>query len=138
MSLVVWAQQVPARAPDELPRVILGSAGDEADPAIRTFVVAFEQGLRAVGWSAGVNMRLDYRWLGKRAAAAAAETAGLRPPLLDVYCEKCLHHAPMALVPLIIRWGPDASSDQLRSLPVALSAAIGARRCSIPDGRARI
>jgi hypothetical protein len=22
----------------------------------------------------------------------------------------CLHHAPMAIAPLIIRWGPDASS----------------------------
>jgi hypothetical protein len=31
-----------------------------------------------------------------------------------VYCEKCLHHAPMALVPLIIRWGADTSSDRLR------------------------
>jgi hypothetical protein len=71
---VVLAQQVLARAPDELPRVILVSAGDGADPASRTSVVAFEQGLSAAGWSAGVNMRLDYRWLGaddltKRAAA---------------------------------------------------------------------
>jgi hypothetical protein len=31
-----------------------------------------------------------------------------------VYCENCLHHAPMALVPLIIRWGADTSSDRLR------------------------
>jgi hypothetical protein len=31
-----------------------------------------------------------------------------------VYCEKCLHHAPKALVPLIIRWGADTSSDRLR------------------------
>ena len=35
---------------------------------------------------------------------------------LWVYCERreCLHHAPMALVPLLIRWGPGASSDRLR------------------------
>jgi hypothetical protein len=31
-----------------------------------------------------------------------------------VYCEKCLHHAPVAFVPLMIRWGGDASSDKLR------------------------
>jgi putative tryptophan/tyrosine transport system substrate-binding protein len=84
VPVVVWAQQVLARAPDELPRVILVSAGDGADPASRTSVVAFEQGLSAAGWSAGGNMRLDYRWLGtddltKRAAAAAAEIARLRP-----------------------------------------------------------
>src|ERR1700730_8874547 len=29
-----------------------------------------------------------------------------------VYCEKCLHHAPMALVPLIIRWVAESSSDR--------------------------
>jgi hypothetical protein len=31
-----------------------------------------------------------------------------------VYCERCLHHAPVAFVPLMIRWGADASSDRLR------------------------
>jgi hypothetical protein len=33
-----------------------------------------------------------------------------------ICCEKreCLHRAPVALAPAIIRWGPDASSDMLR------------------------
>jgi hypothetical protein len=31
-----------------------------------------------------------------------------------VYCEKCLHRSPVAFVPLMIRWGGDASSDKLR------------------------
>jgi hypothetical protein len=31
-----------------------------------------------------------------------------------VYCDKCLHHAPVAFVPLMIRWGTSASSDMLR------------------------
>jgi hypothetical protein len=31
-----------------------------------------------------------------------------------VYCERCLHHSPVAFVPLMIRWGADASSDKLR------------------------
>jgi hypothetical protein len=33
-----------------------------------------------------------------------------------VNCENstCRHRAPVALAPLIIRWGPDASSDMLR------------------------
>jgi hypothetical protein len=26
----------------------------------------------------------------------------------------CLHKAPVAIVPLIIRWGPEVSSDRLR------------------------
>ena len=31
-----------------------------------------------------------------------------------VYCERCLHHSPVAFVPLMNRWGADASSDKLR------------------------
>jgi hypothetical protein len=35
---------------------------------------------------------------------------------LWVYCAAygCLHHAPMAIAPFVIRWGPEASSDMLR------------------------
>jgi hypothetical protein len=27
---------------------------------------------------------------------------------------RCMHYAPMAIAPLVIRWGVDASSDRLR------------------------
>jgi hypothetical protein len=38
-------------------------------------------------------------------------------PWLWIYCKNldCSHKAPLALTPLIIRWGPDTSSDQLRA-----------------------
>jgi hypothetical protein len=67
------------------------------------------------------NARAMARWLASR--HSNRQPAGPRPTLADlqrshcwtwVYCEKCLHHAPMALVPLIIRWGADTSSDRLR------------------------
>jgi hypothetical protein len=35
-------------------------------------------------------------------------------PWCWVVCEHCLHRTPMAFAPLIIRWGPGASSDMLR------------------------
>jgi len=35
-------------------------------------------------------------------------------PWCWIVCERCLHRTPLAFVPLIIRWGPDASSDMLR------------------------
>ncbi|MFZ1923968.1 MAG: hypothetical protein WAU57_20310 [Xanthobacteraceae bacterium] len=35
-------------------------------------------------------------------------------PWAWVYCERCHHRAPMVFVPLMIRWGKDASSDMLR------------------------
>jgi hypothetical protein len=35
-------------------------------------------------------------------------------PWCWVVCENCMHPKPVAFVPFIIRWGPDASSDMLR------------------------
>ena len=64
-------------------------------------------------------------WRGRLIAAVRtpSDSRRPRPTLLElqrshswtwVYREKCLRHAPMALVPLIIRWGAEASSDRLR------------------------
>jgi hypothetical protein len=35
-------------------------------------------------------------------------------PWFWLVCQRCLHRRPVAFAPLIIRWGPDASSDMLR------------------------
>jgi hypothetical protein len=35
-------------------------------------------------------------------------------PWCWLHCERCQHKAPMAFAPLVIRWGADTSSDQLR------------------------
>jgi len=70
------------------------------------------------------NARAMARWLASRGRPhAKRQPPGPRPTLGDlqrshcwtwVYCEKCLHHAPMALVPLMIRWAAETSSDRLR------------------------
>jgi len=48
--------------------------------------------------------------------ATIANLADLRrvTPWLWVYCERCQHRSPAPIVPLMIRWGVDASSDMLR------------------------
>jgi len=48
--------------------------------------------------------------------SATTTLADLRrcTPWLWVYCECCQHRSPTAIVPLMIRWGADASSDMLR------------------------
>jgi len=76
------------------------------------------------GEPSNFNARAMARWLASRGRPhAKRQPQGPRPTLAElqrshcwtwVYCEKCLHHAPMALVPLIIRWGADTSSDRLR------------------------
>jgi hypothetical protein len=53
---------------------------------------------------------------GMKTATAAPTLEQLRrgTPWCWVVCEHCLHRRAVAFVPLIIRWGPDASSDMLR------------------------
>src|SRR5215831_21283595 len=53
-----------------------------------------------------------------RAPAQAATLGEINTPphWFWVCCEgsDCGHHAPMAITPLVIRWGPNTSSDKLR------------------------
>ena len=54
----------------------------EGDPEGQQFVAAFEQGLRALGWTPGQNLRIDYRWGGgeaERFQAHAAELVAAAP-----------------------------------------------------------
>jgi hypothetical protein len=75
------------------------------------------------GEPSNFSARAMARWLASRGRPSKRQSPGPRPTLADlqrshcwtwVYCEKCSHRAPMALVPLIIRWGAEASSDRLR------------------------
>jgi hypothetical protein len=54
--------------------------------------------------------------VGMKTAPEAPTLEQLRrgTPWCWVVCERCLHRTPVAFVPFIIRWGPDASSDMLR------------------------
>jgi putative tryptophan/tyrosine transport system substrate-binding protein len=59
--------------------------GSEADPESATMVSAFEQGMRAAGWTKDVNVRFDYRRGGtdpQHAASAAAEVLAAKPDVV--------------------------------------------------------
>ena len=84
-AMILQPTRVFAQSSGEIPRIALMSVGEETDPEFRKFVTAFEQGMRAAGWIIGVNVRLDYRWVGadpKRTTAAAAEINGWKPTVI--------------------------------------------------------
>jgi hypothetical protein len=64
----------------------------------------------------------------RRAEAEAATDAAKGGPWVWVYCPRwaCLHRAPMALTPAIIRWGPDAAATCSGSARAARCAVTGA------------
>ena len=80
MPLVAGAQQ-----PDQVRRigVLMNSVATDAD--FRSYVAAFVQGLRQLGWIEGQNLRLDIRWSAGDAGLARAyamQLIGLMPELI--------------------------------------------------------
>src|SRR6266852_7864629 len=57
-----WPLAASAQQPDGMRRigVLMGVA--ESDPAQPSFVSAFTKALEDLGWHAGRNIRIDYRW----------------------------------------------------------------------------
>jgi putative ABC transport system substrate-binding protein len=63
--------------------VIIGFAED--DPEVRSFVKAFDQGLRELGWSDGRDVRIDYRYGAgdiARMRSIVKEVVDLRPDVI--------------------------------------------------------
>ena len=66
-------------------RIGVLSALAEDDPESVTRRAAFEQALKALGWTNGSNLRMDYRWAGndaERVRKLAAELVALAPDVI--------------------------------------------------------
>jgi putative tryptophan/tyrosine transport system substrate-binding protein len=75
--------QSPARDGMHRLGVLMGNLAD--DPVAQTYVAALMQGLRALGWREGTNLRIDWRWTGGDPALFdryAAELVALVPDVL--------------------------------------------------------
>jgi len=76
------------------------------------------------GWASTANRATLSAMAWHAPMSAIATLAELRrcTPWLWIHCEYCQHRSPAAIVPLMIRWGADASSDMLRRSQSGLSA----------------
>jgi putative ABC transport system substrate-binding protein len=77
--LAVIAQGEPSR------RIVMLTGMAESDPEGQARVAAFQQGLRALGWVDGRNLRIDFRWgIGDSDAShrLAKEAVELKPDLI--------------------------------------------------------
>jgi putative ABC transport system substrate-binding protein len=84
-AAATWPLAARAQQPERVRRigVLMGLA--ENDPEGQARVAAFRQGLEQLGWTDGLNARIDYRWAageGSRAVTYAAELVALAPDVI--------------------------------------------------------
>ena len=84
-AAVAWPFATSAQQPERIRRigVLMGYAED--DPEAQSRLAAFTQALAALGWTEGLNLRIDIRWSAgdiNRAATFAKELVALQPEVI--------------------------------------------------------
>ena len=77
-----WPLGAHAQQPERMRRIGVLMVNAESDPDGQVRIGAFRQGLQALGWTEGRNIRIDYRWGAgepERARSAATDLVSLSP-----------------------------------------------------------
>ena len=61
-SATAWPVVARAQQPDQVRRIGVLMSVPEDDPEAQAWLGRFSEGLQQLGWTAGRNIRLDYRW----------------------------------------------------------------------------
>jgi putative ABC transport system substrate-binding protein len=84
-AAVAWPLAALAQQGDRMPRVAVLTPFAESDPEAQSWFKAFMQGMQAVGWTDGRNIRIDVRWAGSevdRIQRLAKELVDLQPEVV--------------------------------------------------------
>jgi ABC-type uncharacterized transport system substrate-binding protein len=84
-ATVAWPFSARAQQPERVRRIGVLSALTETDPESVARRAAFEQALKALNWTNGNNLRIDYRWAAgdtERIRKLAAEIIALEPDVI--------------------------------------------------------
>jgi putative ABC transport system substrate-binding protein len=84
-AAAVWPVVARAQQGDRMRRIGMLMGWDENDPGRKADLSAFTQGLAALGWTDGGNLRMDLRWAAgnlDRMRAFAKELVGLQPDVI--------------------------------------------------------
>jgi putative ABC transport system substrate-binding protein len=105
-AAAAWPMAARAQQPDRMRRIGVLIPYAEGDPQSSSRVAALKQGLEKVGWIAGRNLTIDYRWEiadNERARIGVAELLKLAPDLLvtsSVPATRAAHEATRT-VPIV-------------------------------------
>jgi hypothetical protein len=76
-----WPLAARAQQPDRVRRIGVLMSVPESDPEGQAWLGTFSKGLHQLGWTAGRNIRLDYRWAAPFDAESANDHQLLRTTL---------------------------------------------------------
>jgi putative ABC transport system substrate-binding protein len=76
-GVAAWPLATRAQQPNQLRRIGVLMEGVETKPDYQSYLAAFVQGLRQLGWIEGQNLRLDVRWSASNTELARAYSAEL-------------------------------------------------------------
>src|SRR5258705_13858097 len=85
-ATAAWPLAARAQQPDRARRIAVLMNNAEGDPEGQARAAAFRQGLEALGWTEGKNLRIDWHWTAGdvgRIRSDVTELAG-RPPDISV------------------------------------------------------
>ena len=84
---VAWPLAARAQPPEQMRRVGALVGLPENDPALASWIAAFEQTLQRLGWSLGHNVRIDYRYApaGAHVQTLAKEIVATQPDVILSY-----------------------------------------------------
>jgi putative tryptophan/tyrosine transport system substrate-binding protein len=84
-AAIAWPLAARAQQADRMRRIGVLMNGTATEARLQSYVAAFVQGLRQLGWNEGQNIRIDVRWNAGDADLArtyAAQLIGLMPDVI--------------------------------------------------------
>src|SRR2546428_2469851 len=99
-TAATWAFAARAQQPDRMRRIAVLMNNAEDDPEGQARAVAFRQGLQALGWTEGKNLRIDWHWTAGdvgRIRNDVTELAGRSPDIIVANGRVTLSEAVQAI-----------------------------------------
>jgi putative tryptophan/tyrosine transport system substrate-binding protein len=85
LAATAWSHDAMGQRPEKTRRIVMITGIAETDPEGQARMAALQEGLRDLGWIAGQNLLIEYRWGAgdeERTAALAKEAVELQPDLI--------------------------------------------------------
>jgi putative tryptophan/tyrosine transport system substrate-binding protein len=99
-----WPVMASAQQQEPMRRIGILMSLEESEPEGQARIKAFLQGLRALGWIEGRNLKIDYRWGGgsvDRIRTYAAELVQLAPEVIVATAVVDALHAATTSIPVV-------------------------------------